>query len=64
MKIETISQQIKLQEKAIVSKVLTAQGNVTLFALAQGAGISPHTSDQEAEVLVLSVLGRSCCCMA
>ena len=53
MKTETIQEMAAIQSGAIVSNVLTQNGSVTLFAMAQGESISAHTSAWTALAIVL-----------
>lgn len=54
MRTETIQEMAAIQSGAIVSKVLTQNGSVTLFAMAQGESISSHTSECAALAVVLT----------
>ena len=54
MKTETIQEMAAIQSGAIVSNVLTQNGSVTLFAMAQGESISAYTSACAAQAVVLT----------
>ncbi|MBN8441661.1 MAG: cupin domain-containing protein [Thauera sp.] len=58
-KVENLQRMLQFQEQAIVSRMLVknAAGSVTLFAFADGEGLSEHTAPFDA--LVIGVEGRA-----
>ena len=58
--VRTLRELIGYQEGSVVSRKILGRkkGNVTLFALAAGEGLTEHTSPYEALVLVLDGVAR------